>query len=180
MTKGSTLIYKTQCRCCWKSKTIKFILSLTQCNCTHSCNLMKDLNHPGHLGNRILKCLKEIAKYVPKLILQKKYYKTGWSQLGWNCSTRKKRMVLIITDFIGISPSEICIFIYRKSLIIFLAKLLQTALLFKWKYFWASLMESHKVSEFPVFWSVKTEVTWLKIRLWEISWLSETFGSDGS
>ena len=33
----------------------------------------------------------------------------------------------------------------------FLAELLQTALLFKWKYFLASLMKSHKVSEFPVF-----------------------------
>ena len=41
-------------------------------------------------------------------------------------------------------------------------------------------MKSHSIWEFPVFWLVDTVVTWPKMRLWEISGLFETFGSDGS
>ena len=41
-------------------------------------------------------------------------------------------------------------------------------------------MKSHSIWEFPVFWLVDTVVTWSKMRLWEISGLFETFGSDGS
>ena len=47
-------------------------------------------------------------------------------------------------------------------------------------FFWESLMKSHSIWEFPVFWLVDTVVTWPKMRLWEISGLFETFGSDGS
>ena len=41
-------------------------------------------------------------------------------------------------------------------------------------------MKSHSIWKFPVFWLVDTVVTWPKMRLWEISGLFETFGSDGS
>ena len=41
-------------------------------------------------------------------------------------------------------------------------------------------MKSHSIWEFLVFWLVDTVVTWPKMRLWEISGLFETFGSDGS
>ena len=35
----------------------------------------------------ILKYLKEMKKYVSKLILNKIYFKIGWSELRWNFST---------------------------------------------------------------------------------------------
>ena len=41
-------------------------------------------------------------------------------------------------------------------------------------------MKSQGIWEFPMVWLVHTVVTWPKMRLWQISTLFETFGSDGS